>query len=405
MNAPREKTSVSEDFIGVIPWDGRDLNERDIEIHNDLGISWYRRTFRWSGIEPEKGSFHFSNYDQYLEIGVAGGKKQLGILAYDASWLEHSKPDSISAADLPLYLEFARRTVANYKGMVDAWEIWNEPNLSRFWKGTDEEFCNLVKEAARIIRETDPNTIIVASGFARAPRGLINKMFKSGAFDNVDVISFHPYALNPKGTVSLLAKLKTITEKNAFTGGIWVTEIGYPNYGYNPTKVSLKKYPAHIIKTIAGLASYGAEKIFWYELYDEYNKGEEASRWDSEDFFGLIYPDYSYKEGAHAFALASNYLAGTTYLPDFLQKYDIGGSVSSFCFQRTDGESVLILWKEGIGKVTTKLTLPGVSQVSHNISTRETSALREQSDITINATPLFITWISSGEFPSLRAVK
>jgi hypothetical protein len=405
MKAPQQQTSVSGDFIGIIPWDGRDLNEKDIEVHDDLGISWYRRTFRWSWIEPEKGSFDFSDYEQFLEIGNNSGKKLLGILAYDVSWLEQSKPDSVSAADLPLYLEFVRQTVLNYKGLLDAWEIWNEPNLSRFWKGSDEDFCNLVREAARVIRETDPDSIIVASGFARVPRGLINKLFASGAFDNVDVISFHPYALSPNGAVKLLEKLKTITEKNAFTGEIWVTEIGYPNYGYNPTKVSLKKYPAHIIKTIAGLASNGASKIFWYELYDEYNKGEENSRWDSEDFFGLIYPDYSYKEGAHAFALASNYLAGSSYLPDFLWKYDIGGSVSSFCFQRADGESVLILWKEGTGRVTAKLTLPGASQVSHNIATRETSALQEQSDITISANPLFITWISSGESPSLRAVK
>jgi hypothetical protein len=44
----------------------------------------------------------------------------------------------------------------NGHGKVDAWLIWNGPDLAdRFWSGTKEEFFALTKKTAEAIRELD----------------------------------------------------------------------------------------------------------------------------------------------------------------------------------------------------------------------------------------------------------
>jgi hypothetical protein len=380
---------IPDDYAGIAPWDGRTLTETDMALVNDIGATWFRRTFRWSGIEHNRGEWNFSEYDGYVALGNRFNKKHMAILAYDVSWLPHSKPDHISKEDLPLYLEYVRQTVQHYRGKVDVWEIWNEPNLSRFWKGSREDFFTLVKETAKVIRESDPKATIAACGFFRVPSGLIKKMFAQGVFTNIDLISFHPYAVNATASVRLYDRLEKLVRELGFQGQIIASEAGYPTRGLYPTVVSEKKYPARIIKILSGLAAHGAHRIFWYELFDEYNVGQEKSKMNSEDFFGLVYPDYSYKKGAYAYALCAKHLAGTTYMPNYLKKTH--GIVSMY-FQKLSGKNVLILWKEGGGSASVRLLMPGTNQIMHDISSMDTVSLQSEVDIKITQAPLFFTW-------------
>jgi hypothetical protein len=408
-----QEQKIDGGYIGIVPGDSRALTADDMAVIDDLGIAWFRRTFRWSSIEAERGNFRFTRYDDHVTTGSGYNKKHEAILAYDVAWLPRSKRDHISREDLPLFLEYVSRTVEHYRGTVDVWEIWNEPNLPRFWKGNRADFFALVKESARVIRGTAPEATIVAGGFSRVPAGLIKQMFASGAFDDVDVISFHPYALNASGALRLYDRMEKLAREQGFHGAIWVTEMGYPTNGWYPNVVREEKAPAAIIKTLAGLAARGAGKIFWYELYDTFNAGAENSRGklprklprNAEDFFGLAHPDNSYKSGAFAFRLCARYLAGTTYLPNDTQKLPRG--IVSMHYKKENGEQVLILWKEGFGSVSAQLSLPGSAQTRHVISAKESFPAPAQSRITINAEPLFFTWTadSAAAPPRITAVK
>ena len=116
--------------------------------------------------------------------------------------------------------------------------------------------------------------------------------------------------------------------------------------------MSTEKYPSYIVKTIAGLAARGARMFAWYELFDEYNAGAEKSKLNSEDFFGLIYPDFSFKKGADAYALCAKLIAGAAYSPvkfndsslqalHFVKK-DTGGNFSHALFLWNDTKKVRI---------------------------------------------------------------
>jgi hypothetical protein len=155
----------------------------------------------------------------------------------------------------------------------------------------------------------------VSAAFWRTPEKFIRGMFEAGAMEYVDAISFHPYALNPIGAVKLFDKLAKILANYGFKGEIWSTEVGYPTSGIYPNRVSENNFPPYIIKTIAGLAARGSKTIIWYELQNDHNKGQEPSKLNSEAFFGIVYPDLSYRNGAYAYRLCGRYLAGAEYIP------------------------------------------------------------------------------------------
>jgi hypothetical protein len=61
-------------------------------------------------------------------------------------------------------------------------------------------------------------------------------------------------------------------------------------------------------------------------------------------------------------------------------------------FQKTSGKNALILWKEGVGSVSSRISLPGTNQILHDISSPKTVPLQSEIDIKITSTPLFFTW-------------
>jgi hypothetical protein len=387
----KNSLSIPDGFLGISP-DRSPLKEEDYRLLDELGAVWIRRTIRWTDVEPVEGQWNFSFWDSYVENGKAAGKKLLLTLGFDNTWpyKEGKERRDITAEYLPLFLRYVEKVVSRYRGKVDAYEIWNEPNWI-FWKGKDETFFELTRAAAKRIKETDPGAVVLGGALWRVPKSFARGLFKAGAMEYTDAVSFHPYAASPKGAIKLYDRLAGIASEYNYPGGIWITEVGYPTGGWYPTRVSEKKFPAYIIKTLAGLAVRGAPAAMWYELMDEYNQGEAPSRFDSENFFGIIYPDKTPKTGAAAYTLCGRYLSGAEYRPQVPVRAGLSKSTESLYFRRPDGTNVLILWHEGVfpKKVTLTLSLAGTS---YDIAAGTGTPIPAESVLALNRTPLFITW-------------
>jgi hypothetical protein len=86
---------------------------------------------------------------------------------------------------------------------VDAYEIWNEPNLAREWAGREPnaaEYVNLLKVGYQAIKSADPNAIIITAGLT--PTGTqppvampddqyLRDMYLAGAQGYYDMIGVH----------------------------------------------------------------------------------------------------------------------------------------------------------------------------------------------------------------------
>ncbi|MDR1239904.1 MAG: hypothetical protein LBK27_07305 [Treponema sp.] len=395
---------IPEDYFGVHPSNREGPPEKLYEFLDEMGVVWLRETFNWNSIEREQDLWDFSGYDELVENSAAAGKKILAILAYDVFWIhaDNKSRRSIGPDQLPFYLRYVEEVVRHYRGKIHAYEIWNEPNWL-FWKGNKKDFYDLTRAAAIKIRETDPDALIVAGAFNRVPQKFIREMFRAGALENVDALSFHPYDLGPRGALRLYDRFRNTLAAEGYTGDIWVTEVGYPTGGWYPTRVSENRFPGHVVKTLAGLAVRGAKICCWYQLFNSHNREASQSSLDSERYFGLAYPDYTRKKGAAAYALCGRYLAGTEYRPEFPVRNRIPSSVESLYFRGKDQRNTLIMWNRGIFPVRLKLRLPGTGQQIHDIVSGQGRVLEETTELTAAAGPVIITWTSgeTGEGPAL----
>jgi hypothetical protein len=222
-------------------------------------------------------------------------------------------------------------------------------------------------------------------------------MHRAGALENLDGIAFHPYAVNPRGSMRLYDEFLNILSEINYTGTVWITEVGYPSSGIYPSRVSLRELPSYVVKTITGAASRGARALLWYQLLDSVNAGEPGSNsLDSEHFFGLAYPNLSLKDGGWAYALCARYLSGARYVNEPSIRENIPANIVSFCFlEGTSGNNTLVLWNDQNRNQTINLELPSQGLI-HNISTGENRPLSENTAFPIGKQPQIITWQGTG---------
>jgi len=393
---------IPADIAGLVHA-GHTNTPEEYALVNRLGAQWTLTTFNWNRIEPAQNQWNFDYYDQFVDTAQTAGIKIIGVLAYDVPWIhpDGKGPRYIPTDKIPFFLEYVRRTAAHFRGRVDAWCIWNEPN-ARFWQGSRDGFFALSRQAADALREVDPDVTILGGAFTRGifslPKAYIRGLFESGAMEKADAVAFHPYELNPSRTARLYGAFRAIVAKYGFDDKIWITEVGYPTGGRYPTATSEKKFPAYVVKTFVNLAISGAQKILWYQLFDPPTRVNR----NSEYFFGLVRSkdDYTSK-GAEAFRLCAVHLAGTVYRPDLPPRTGLPRSLRTFYFEQPTGGGTLVVWKEGASTQITLQTPAG--SVVHDPVSGSSAAITTETTITVGSMPVFVTWTGDGEtIPPLR---
>jgi len=402
--AASKSCRVPEDFFGISP-DRSPLEKEDYDLLDDFNATWIRTTIRWGTVEPEKGEWNFNSWDVYLEKAEAANKKVVFILGFDVGWLYSDRKERriLSDENIPYFLNYVEQVVSRYRTRV-VYEIWNEPNVI-FWRDTNKQFFKLATAAVNKVREIEPNAIILAGSTFRVSKTFTRGMFNSGAMENADGFSVHPYGINPKATIKLYNKLKKTLNEFDFNKPVWVTEVGYMTGPY--PFFTTNHFAEDIVKTLSGLAARAGEirNIIWYELMNEHNEKDEKNPLNPLAYMGLIYPNKAQKDGAQAFILTAGHIAGTTYNPELPLRKGISKKITSLYFKKDDGSSVLILWKDGKSQTSLQLAIPDAKNITrHNIYNRETSPLPEKSVLGISREPVFITW-EGGDSPQLLEQK
>jgi hypothetical protein len=386
------RVTIPADFAGMVHA-GHSRQAEEYKFLDELGVSWILTTFYWGSIERQQGEWNFSGTDAFVDSAKVHGKKIIVVLAYQTDWIfpEGESKAYIAPENIQHFVHFVEKTVSRYKGRVDAWQVWNEPNFSRFWKGSREDYLALTKAASAKIRETDPDALLLMGGFnILGYHSYFKGLFESGAMQYGGDMSFHPYHLHPGWVTNCYTKLLKRLDKRNFAGNVVVTEIGYPTGGRYPNSVPEKKLGSHIVKTMTLLAVHKAQIVCWYQLFDP--PKERIRQSDSEDFFGLAYPDYEKKQGADAFPACVKNVAGKTYDPSYPSLAGIPRSVQAYYFEGEDGSRTLILWKKRAGSKKVQLSLIGRNVMLFDAKTCLTVPIRRDETLTVAPTPMIITW-------------
>src|SRR3954470_3825890 len=89
---------------------------------------------------------------------------------------------------------------------IRAWQIWNEPNITRYWNVVPwaPPYVKLVKVARTTLRQADQHAKIVLAGLPNASWEALDAIYKAGARGSFDVVALHPYTGNPTHVVKIV---------------------------------------------------------------------------------------------------------------------------------------------------------------------------------------------------------
>jgi len=208
-----------------------------LDSASEAGVQWSREEFHWDQIEPERGLQNeemLARYDAGVDGLLARNIHILGLLAYRAPWSSgETAPDN--DAERQDYAAFAASMATRYRGRVDHWEIWNEPNIERFWAPEPgaASYAALVAAASAAIRIANPDATVFAGAVSGTDYDFIEQVLDVAGPDVMDGISFHPYSgdtpWDRSDEMSDVNQLRYDLEERGLDLPLWVTEIGYPS--------------------------------------------------------------------------------------------------------------------------------------------------------------------------------
>lgn len=238
------------------------------------GCSWVRADFLWPVIEPEPGRFEWAIYDELVQAAEQRGLRVLAVLKDAPSWM-------VAPPAAYYYGELCRAVAMRYLGRIAAYELWNEPNLKRFWSGTSSQYvARVLRPGTAAIRNADPAALIGAPGLAHIRRRDWGRWLLDvlAADPSLDFLSHHCYASTPAKLERKLRgrtifgrwpklwrfvepSLREVLDRARWGGRIWLTETGWAS-----NRVGEHQQAEHL-RALASLEL--CETVFIYEAQDD----------------------------------------------------------------------------------------------------------------------------------------
>lgn len=263
----------------------------------------------------------------------------IGIIDYTPSWARSPRcpsSDKCQPSDAALYAKFAATAAARYAPMgLHTWEIWNEENITDFWKPAPNTaaYTQLLKLSYSAIKRVDPHSFVLTGGFSSAGTGdqnlsaidFLKGIYANGGHGYFDAVADHPYTRTYLPTLrttqnawlqmaSTNPSLRSIMLAHGDGAKkIWITEFGAPTGGPGPIasdgsslsdlrddhvtpalQASMASVAVSLVRTYPWVGAF-----IWYSYQDP---GTSSS--DNENFYGLVRADGSFKPAYYAYQAA-----------------------------------------------------------------------------------------------------
>ncbi len=192
-------------------WLNPPTEERDLALVKDAGFGWIKQRFEWRYLEQKaKGQIDWHRADILVQNANKMGLKIVARVDNQPEWATKKKYGTATAPpdNMQDYADFIGQLAARYKagsphGQIHAYQIWNEPNLSREWGDrapNATEYVAMLKAAYQAVKKADPNAIVITAGLSptTAPPPLavpdidfLKQMYAAGARDYFDMLGAH----------------------------------------------------------------------------------------------------------------------------------------------------------------------------------------------------------------------
>jgi hypothetical protein len=329
---PAGKNPLGGICPSLIAWMSDEQLNTFLDEFDKSGAVYVRIDLPWSVIQPTNAtSWDFSLYDRIIKAMVGRGIKLLVIPTYSPSWAnggfddDKYPPTAEHATD---WYNFVKACADRYIPLgVEAWEMWNEPNITGFWRPicNVENYTKIVlKNGANAVRSSaavlKKHVIVVSGGLSPAatdgenihPLDFLKGIYANGGKAYMDAIGHHPYCFpeSPASMVEYSAFQMTphlyqiMVDNGDGNKKIWGTEFGYHTGNASLGGVFVSKQAQYVALSYKLWHQWDyTGPLFWYDYQDL-----GTNHGDREQNFGLKYYDGTNKPGWDAYikAMADN---------------------------------------------------------------------------------------------------
>lgn len=298
--------------------------EEEWKYLNELGVGAIRVLLQWQFIKLRPGEYDWSDVDRLLKAARA---KQIEVLFCIRTHFQQGRPKRWSKRgrieinpppmDTKEWVRFVEILANRYRGQGINYELEDEVNETGSWKGTLEEYIDLLKAGYDAIKRADPNAKVLPSAMGcgimrNLPLGSgsqktwkwhdawLKPILSTKKFDVVSVHDYYfPSEIVANGLTfrSYLEHTRDMMNQSG-TGSlpIWITETGFVSLsaeaGGRTDKGSPEKQAKWLTEAYQQAFGLGVERVYWSLLRDRKEtyfgsmgladaKGDRRSAWNA----------------------------------------------------------------------------------------------------------------------------
>jgi hypothetical protein len=300
------------------------------------GVRWIRERSSWPEIETARGTWApDGKYERAMRIEHEEGLKILQVNHIAPAWA--SKNATRFPEDLRDVYSFYRGVVQRWKGLADAIEPWNEPDIIEFGGHTGCEIASFQKAAYLGFKAGDPEFPVNEAVFAIDRKETIDEFGANEVYPYFDRYDLHHYIRLPEYP-------RAYARHRAVNGGrpMWTTEFNLTVWWadektHEPSNEELHFQAYRVGKVFAQALHEGTEKAFYFILSHYVERQLQ---------YGLLHEDLTPRPAYVAFAAVGRLLNNAKPLG----RVDWGNDqVKGYVFAtQVDGQEkeTLVAWSE-----------------------------------------------------------
>jgi hypothetical protein len=293
--------------------------DRTYEVLRESGSRWVRVGVGWRGTETAPGVYdeqRLAQYDSVVSRARAAGQRVLFMVQDTPGWANGGQGANVPPSSPQSIAPFLTMLAERYHPQgVEAIEIWNEPDTSRFWKPAPDPraYAALLRAAYPAVKAGAPGMKVVFGGTSGNDYAFIGEAYAGGAQGHFDIMATHPYtgSLSPDvawrngaGRLSEWAftsyrEIRSLMLSKGDDKPIWFTELGWATASEGWSTVSPEAQASYLRRAFEILREDPYVGVgFWYGLRN--------SHWDhdadtAEAQFGLFTTGWTPKPAYAAF--------------------------------------------------------------------------------------------------------
>ncbi|WP_139977278.1 cellulase family glycosylhydrolase [Nocardioides litoris] len=263
----------------------------------ESGSTWVRLDIGWPMIQPQPGRYGQAwgvpKVDRVIDELRSNGLKVLGMFWLSPTWAT-SAPGPLAETDIAQFYpptdpaDYAQAigwAAERWAGEVDAWEVWNEPNLDHFYRGTDpQQYADMLCQAYPAVHRADPEAQVVFGGLMFNDVEWLRQAYHAGVAGCFDVMAVHSYQTpadappdaeddGSEWSLGHLDELRSLMLSQGDDVPVWITEFGWSVHedppGAEPwergvSEAEQARYAAEALRLMGQEFPY-VEAAFWYK--------------------------------------------------------------------------------------------------------------------------------------------